>query len=393
MKNTKIMMIVQNDFVNDSRIIKEATALGKEGYIVKVFALHNKGLKEDEDFTNFTVKRIKLSTRDRLGKNKFAQIIKYIEFQNKCVDEANKFLPDIIHCHDVYTLPIGNKIINKLKAIKKIKFVYDSHELWSHASNNLSMPKVLLKVQNSMEKSNIKKCNKVITVSKSIVRYLKERYNLKNDPILLRNIPYRFNNIENKKLLHKDLNIPLDKKIVLYQGAVGVGRGIEKLIDAMKFLDDSIVLVILGNGSKVNSYKELVKNNNLQNRVYFHSAVSPDVLINYTSSADLGVSMIKNICLSYYYSLPNKMFEYIQSEIPVICSNYPDMKEIVEEYKVGRVADPCDSKDISKAINDILYDKDTYNKFKENCKLAKKQLNWEKESENLIQLYKDIITE
>jgi glycosyltransferase involved in cell wall biosynthesis len=382
-------MIVQNDFVNDSRIIKEANALGQNGFEVNVLALHNDGLKEVEEFEFFLVKRIKLATRSKLGKNKFSQVFKFWEFKQKCLKEALKFNPDFVHCHDVYTLPIGEKIIAKLGQ-EKIKLIYDSHELWSQASNNLTMPKPLLYVQNSIEKKIIKKCDSIITVSPSIVKYLKKVYNLCESPILIRNIPFLYKNVEKEKLFHKQFKLDDTKRILIYQGVISKGRGIEKLIEAMKFVDEKIVFVVLGNGSMVENYKNLVKELNLQNRVYFHPAVSPDVLVKYTASADLGVSLIKNICLSYYYSLPNKMFEYIQAEIPVLCSNYPDMEEIVTEYRVGEVTNPDDSNNIADAINKILSDNKMYKEYADSCISAKKELNWQCESKKLIKLYQSL---
>ncbi|WP_061321099.1 glycosyltransferase family 4 protein [Clostridium botulinum] len=389
MKN--ILMVVQNDFINDSRIIKEANTLGKCGFNVKVLALHNKGLKEEEKFEYFVVKRIKLNTRDRLSKGKLSQIVKYVEFKKKCLQEAKKFNPDIVHCHDVYTLPIGKVIIKKLGNSKKIKFIYDSHELWSQASNNLSMPNILVKLQNNIEKNIIKECDKVITVSNSIAEYLMKKYKLEKKPTIIRNIPYMKKEITNKSIFHEKFNIEKDKKIVLYQGAVGKGRGIENLIKSMKYTENNIVLVILGNGSMVEKYKEMANELRLKDKVYFHNAVDPKELIDYTSSANLGMSLIFNICLSYYYSLPNKMFEYIQGEIPVLCSDYPDMEEVIQKYRVGQTVEPNNVEEISKAINEVLSKNDKYYQYKNNCKIAKEQLNWENESNVLIQLYKDII--
>lgn len=382
----KILMIVQNDFVNDSRIIKEANSLGKNGFEVKVLALHNNGLKENEDFEYFSVKRIKLSTREKLGKNKISQIFKYLEFKNKCTREAIIFKPNYIHCHDIYTLPIGEKILKKIKN-KNVKFVYDSHELWSEASNNITMPPILLKMQNNLENKIIRQCDEVITVSKSIVKHLKDKYNLNKQPILIRNIPYQHKNVNSEKLFHKKFNLDYNKRIVIYQGAVAKGRGIEPLMEAMKYTNDNIVLVILGNGAMVEKYKKMRDNINLKDKIYFHEAVSPNELISYTSSADLGISLVKNICLSYYYALPNKMFEYIQAEIPVICSNYPDMQDIVKTYKVGETTEPDDSEKMANEINKILSDTNVYEEYVKNCKYAKEQLNWEEESKKLINLY------
>lgn len=381
----RVLMIVQNDFVNDSRIIKEATSLGQMGYEVKVLALHNEGLLEEESFENFKVERIKLETRDKLGKSKFSQIFKFMEFQKKCVQRALQFKPDIVHCHDVYTLPMGKKIINKLGS--NLKLVYDSHELWREASNNASMPGPLLRFQNYIEKDVIKRCHGVITVSNSIGRYLIDTYKLKKPPVIIRNIPFRNKGDVSNNIFREKFGISRNKKIVLYQGQVSTGRGIEVLLDLIEKLNQKIVLVILGNGDKVQHYKNEVTGRGLGNRVFFHEAVKPDVLMRYTSSADLGMSLINNQCLSYYYSLPNKMFEYIQAEVPVVCSNFPDMKEIIDLYGVGSYSDPEDKEGLLKAITEILYNDEQYNKFKECCRQAKNELNWECEQEKLFKLY------
>lgn len=384
----RVLMIVQNDFVNDSRIIKEATSLGEKGYIVKVLALHNEGLLEEEDFKYFKVERIKLDTRNTLGKNKFAQVFKFIEFQNKCVRRAVQFKPDIVHCHDVYTLPIGKKIIKKLG--RSLKFVYDSHELWREASNNASMPRLLLKLQNSIENNVVKMCDGVITVSNSIGMYLSNKYELKKAPIIIRNIPLENHTEINNNIFRERFCISSDNKIVLYQGQVSTGRGIEVLIDCIEKLHEKIVLVILGNGDKVQYYKNEVARRGLEHRVYFHDAVKSDILMKYTSSADLGMSLIKNQCLSYYYSLPNKMFEYIQAEVPVVCSDFPDMQEIIKLYGVGAYSDPENTEGLVNAITEILNNDEQYNKFRKNCKKAKSELNWECEKEKLLSLYDNL---
>lgn len=384
----KILMIVQNDFVNDSRIIKEANSLGKSGYEVKVLALYREGLKQEESFEHFTVKRMYLSTREKLGKSKFSQVFKFIEFKNKCIKFAKEFKPDAVHCHDVYTLPIGEKIYNNFN--KKIKFVYDSHELWSEASNNKTMPKVLLNYQNKLEAKIIKNCDNVITVSDSIAHHLKKIYSLNFIPQVIRNIPYK-REIKQRNLFRERFNIKDNQKIILYQGAVASGRGIELLLDAVSKMNDDFVLVVLGNGDKVNKYKAMSTEKHLEQKVFFHEAVSPEVLVNYTASANLGMCLINNYCLSYYYCLPNKMFEYIQAEIPIICSDFPDMRKVIDEYQIGEVANPEDADSVSMAIIKILKDDKIYNFYKKNCENAKIELNWQVEEKKLVNLYKNLL--
>lgn len=381
----KVLMIVQNDFVNDSRIIKEANTLGKNGYEVLVLALYREKLKKKERFDFFDVERIQLFTRDKLSNRIiYLQFIKYIEFYNKCVNRAKIFVPDIVHCHDMSTLPIGRKI----QKITGCKFIYDSHELWSHSTGVSKYPKFLLKHRNNLEKRAAIKSDVIITVSESIANKLREQFSLDRKPIVIRNIPRKKDITEKQNIFRNKFSIPANKKIILYQGGISKGRGIEKIIESMPYIDNNIVYVILGNGVLTEHLKELAIKLRVEDRVFFHEAVSQEILLNYTNSADLGVHLMENTCLNHYYALPNKIFEYIQAELPILCSNFPEMRKIVLDYNIGEIVDPDDKEGIARSINKILLDKNKLNFYKRNCLKAKTILNWENEEEILLNLYR-----
>ena len=102
----------------------------------------------------------------------------------------------------------------------------------------------------------------------------------------------------------------------------------------------------------------------------------------------VGVAPIKNVCLSYYYCSPNKLFEYIAGGIPAVVSNFPELKKIIEEHKLGMTFNPDDPKDIANAINYVLSDRDRYNEMKKNTLKANRIFNWEEESKKLLEIYK-----
>jgi glycosyltransferase involved in cell wall biosynthesis len=379
----KVLMIVQNNFVNDSRVIKEANTLGENGFQVKVLALHKKGLPEIEKYEYFEVERVHLKTRDKLSNsNMYIQLIKYIEFYLKCIKIGKEFSPDIIHCHDLSPLPIGMKLKNKLNS----KLIYDSHELWSHSSGVKNTPKIINWMRDLYEKKSAKKIDQIITVSRSIAEYLENEYTLEKVDVI-RNIPLKQNFKESYNHFRREFNISEEEKILLYQGGVSEGRGIEDIISALEHMDEKIVFVILGNGSLKTKLKKIVKKKQLENRVYFHDAVPHDILYQYTNSGDMGISLIENKCLSYYYSLPNKMFEYIQAELPVICSDFPDMSKIIKKYKVGLTVNPKNIKDFANEVNQMIFDDKKIKNLKRNCKEAKNVLNWEEESKKLLKIY------
>src|SRR5699024_9767763 len=130
----------------------------------------------------------------------------------------------------------------------------------------------------------------------------------------------------------------------------------------------------------------------IKDKVFFHEAVRQDILFHYTNSADLGIHLMENTCLNHYYALPNKIFEYIQAELPIICSNFPEMKKIVSDFNVGEVVESNDISKIAQLINDILSNDDKLNFYRRNCIITKDILNWENEKEILLNIYERITT-
>lgn len=104
----------------------------------------------------------------------------------------------------------------------------------------------------------------------------------------------------------------------------------------------------------------------------------------------MGVAPIKNAGLSYYYCSPNKVFECIAAGLPVAASNFPDLKQIVEGHKLGVTLDPASPRDIARAIDYVLSDKDRYEEMRRNALEAAKIFNWENESRKLLALYEGL---
>ncbi|MBF4377114.1 glycosyltransferase, partial [Vibrio anguillarum] len=122
-----------------------------------------------------------------------------------------------------------------------------------------------------------------------------------------------------------------------------------------------------------------------QSTIFFHPAVTPDVLLNYTSSADYGVSFIEDSCLSYRYCLPNKMFEYLMAGLPVLTSNLFEMKRLVEIEGVGIVAEENTVEGFRKAI-ELSLNQD-YEEIQKNVFSARKKYCWEEQEQVLREIY------
>ena len=359
----KVTSIVLNNFKNDSRVLKENISLQKAGYEVQVVALHEESLKEYDKVQNIQVHRVKLKSRG-WSKHKLVQLLKYFEFIYKVVKQYKK--SDIIHCNDLNSLPIG--VIIKKFFNKNAKIVYDAHEYEINDVPNQSQRSI--KIKYYVEKFFIKYADKVITVSNAIADEYVKLYNIEKPALVLNTPPYK--EIQKKNIFRETLDIKEDQTIFLYQGGLSKGRGIEILLEAFKSIDNkNAVIVFMGYGSLENMIKKTSKE---YKNIYLHQAVSTTALLDYTSSADFGISTIEDSCLSYRYCLPNKLFEYLMAEIPVIVSNLYEMRRLVKINRIGIVAEENTPQGLKKAIKEaVKLDKE---ELKTNIQKVKTIYNW-----------------
>lgn len=139
----------------------------------------------------------------------------------------------------------------------------------------------------------------------------------------------------------------------------------------------------MGYGPLVDLVKDAEKNTP---NIHFLPAVHPSEIGYYTSGADVGLSVIENMSLSYYYCLPNKLFEYLHSGLPVIVSNFPDMSTIINQFDCGWVTE-VSPKSLEKTLNNISADE-----LLEKCKgvvNVRREINWEKECGLLFGAFPD----
>lgn len=369
----KITNLVLNNFINDSRVLKTSKTLLCAGYDVSVVALLDKGLKEYDMVSGIPVHRIKLITRS-WSKYKFIQFLKLIEFIIRFIVRYR--YADVLHCNDLNALFVG--VCCKLTR-PKIKLIYDSHELAINDVPNQSARSIKLKKM--LEGSLIKFAHSVINVSDSIANEYVQLYHI-SKPHLVLNCPV-YHEQPKRNLFRENLGIRPDQTIFLYQGGLSKGRGIELLLEAFSAFDsDKNVLVYMGYGPLEGLLQEKAQQHST---IFYHPAVSPDVLLNYTSSADYGVSFIEDSCLSYRYCLPNKMFEYLMAGLPVLTSNLFEMKRLVETEGIGIVAKENTLEGFKKAVEASL-DQD-YGAIQENVFAARKKYCWEEQEKVLRDIY------
>lgn len=371
----KVVSIVLNNFTSDSRVLKESRSLMKAGYKVDVLALHDQGLAQNEIVDGVSVERLSLRLR-KLPKVRLFQILKYLEFLIKAVLYSKKF--DVLHCNDLNSLPIGVvcKVFNS-----KIKIIYDAHE---YEIETVHLKGWFKKVAARVERFCIQYADKVITVSESIAEEYTRLYGI-DKPSVVMNCPLFFD-APKKNYFRECLGISDEKAIFLYQGALADGRGIQCVLDVFgaQACPDTVV-VFMGYGPLSNEIKRAAEKSE---NIFFYNAVSPNVVLEYTSSADFGISFIEDRCLNYRYCLPNKLFEYLMVGLPVIVSDLPEMKKIVNDFDVGCVVKSGSQSDFEEALKEIC--QYNYPDFSLRAKSAAKQFTWQSQEKVLLEVYRGL---
>jgi glycosyltransferase involved in cell wall biosynthesis len=391
----KVVKFFLGDITKESRNKREILTLLEMGY--KVVALC-RGVKK----TNYMSKNgyliYKFNKLDVILKQpKPLRILKIFFYWLQLSKILRSLKPDCISCHDLIALFIGWLSTLFITKRKKPILVYDSHEFEIGRNTDGKRGKIVKWFIPRLEKFLISKSAFTIMPSDSIADEVQKNYNLNGRPLVVRNIPNYWEIDSNtclakRKYLCELLNIPVDTFLIMHHGGIMTERGIEKIISATSKIKD-IALIILGNGENkyMNKLKIQVKEENVENRVLFHKAVPFDELWKYVGAVDAGVIPIQNICKNHYLSLPNKLFENIQSETPVIASNFPEIKKIVEGYDIGLCCNPDSIEDITDAIKTLKNNEVLYKKFKKNLKEAKKELCWENEKQILVDAYKKVL--
>lgn len=363
----KVLMSVFNNLYTDQRVEKVCSTLLENAYFVELIGNNWGGTPEMERPYPFS--RISLQSKVL----RFA----YIEFQWKLffllLKKADK--NTILHSNDLDSL-LPNYLVSKIKGIP---LVWDSHEIFTE------MPSVtnrwVQKVWRFLENSLVKKIKYFMIANDSYADWFVKTYKIKT-PTVVRNLPRR---ISSSKNLGEN-----NPKVILYQGAINFSRGIDKMIEAMQHIENA-EFHIAGKGPFFEEYQKLSKNLGLEKKVKFLGNLHPEKLRKITENVDVGLSIEENKGLSYYYSLPNKISDYIQARVPVVVSPFPEMQKIVEKYHVGEFITSHEPKLLAEKVKSVL--EKGRNFYQPQLEFAAQELCWENEALKILELYEKVTKE
>lgn len=361
----RIIVSVFNNLYTDQRVEKVCRTLSENGYEIELIGNNWRGLPPVN--RNYSVKRLNLR----------AKILRhaYLEFQWKLYRHLLKSAGRncILLSNDLDTI-LPNYLVSKKLGIP---LVFDSHEIFTE------MPSLAgrfpQKIWRTLEKQLLPKIRYMITASESYADWFGEKYKISR-PVVVQNFPLY---LKSQKNYGQN-----DPKIIIYQGVINPSRGLDKMIAAMAEIPNA-KLWIAGDGPMKTEYEQLTKKLGLQKNIEFLGQIFPEKLREITQQADVGLSIEENNGLSYYFSLPNKISDYIQARIPVVVSDFPEMKKIIKEFQVGETI--SDHSELAEKIKKVLEKAPEF--YSENLEKAAAQLCWEKEEPKLLNLFRKVTEE
>jgi glycosyltransferase involved in cell wall biosynthesis len=385
--------VVLNPFTHDARVLR-AASLGTElGGRVSVLAMQAPGLPARETIGGVAVRRFGLVTRP-LPRRRVWQMLKYAELAGRMTAAGVRAHPDLVHAHDLNALPIGWAIARLTGA----RLVYDSHELWADRSPGETRPGWFMRAGLRAERFFGRRSDAVVTVSDGIAELLRRDAGLRVEGVV-RNLPVPAEALPADGAgkggpLRRALGVGPEDAVLLYQGGLHPGRGLEGLVEAVARLPRGrAVLVFLGAGSLRPALEERAAALSLGSDVRFLDAVPPGELVAWTRGATLGLHPIEDRGLNHRYCLPNKLFEYIQAGVPVLVSDLPEMRRVVEEYRVGETCTPGDPAALAERIGAMLSDPARLATYRRNTVRAASELNWNREKGRLAAVYRSLLGE
>lgn len=366
-KKIAIVSVI-NDLVTDQRVNRNCTVLVECGYEV---LLVGRRKKDSAPLLPrpYACKRLRLL---------FEQGPAFYLFFNLRLFFVLLFRKaDLLFANDLDTL-LPNYLVSKLKGSR---LIYDSHEIFCEVPELQANP-AKKRIWERLEGRIVPKLRYCITVNQSIAGYFTGKYHV---PFaVVRNIPA---NIALSVLkTRSQLGLPEHKKIIILQGAgINVHRGAEEMVEAMQYLGDDYLLLIAGSGDVINTLKEMAQAPRLRDKVKFVPRQTAAELKQYTSNADLGLSIDKDTNLNYHFSLPNKVFDYIHAGIPIMASRLPEIERLVSGYDIGTFIESHDPQHIAGVVRD-LFESGRYKILKANTARASQENNWNVEKQVLTSL-------
>lgn len=356
----KIVCTITNDITFDQRMHRICNSLAEAGHHV---VLVGRKLELSRSLAERKYKQVRLSCRFNKGK------LFYIEYNLRLRKWLLNNDWDCVNAVDLDTLWAGTSAAQKLNR----PLYFDAHEYFSETPEVVRRP-LVQKFWSKLADSLVPKADHCYTVCHSLADVFSKKFDTPFS--VIRNVP-----IKREMSFHKKEN-----HILLYQGALNESRGIEQMIEAMPYIKDA-QLWLVGEGDLSAPLRAQAAESSARERIHFKGRLEPEELHAITCECTIGLNLLEPRGKSYYYSLANKFFDYVQALVPSVNMDFPEYRKHIKEYEVGILIENLKPETIAEGINKLVDDKDLYNEMVDQCKLAQAEWNWSIEAQKLLEIY------
>lgn len=364
MQQSKVICTVTNDLAQDNRMKRICNTFYSMGFDVMLVG-RNKNTSTALAYESFS--QVRLNCIFERG------FLFYLEYNVRLIffllKQVNK--SSLIYTVDSDTLLAGGII----KMIKKCKQIFDAHEYFTKVPELSNKPIVRL-IWSTIENVFVPKADIHITVGGALAKVLSKRFGV------------HFSTIYNVPLLKEEDKVHIEKhdNIITYVGMLNKGRGLEQMIEAMKYIKNA-QLWLVGDGDLADELKLLATQSTCSDNIIFMGWKSNDDIQLLLSQATIGINLLDSRSESYYYSLANKFFDYVHAELPSVNMKFPEYQHIIDKFEVGILIDDLSIEKISASINNLLKDKTKLHNMRAQCQIAKHEYHWDREADKIKSLF------
>lgn len=388
-----ISMLVWNIFLNDARVLNEARTLARAGYAVRVHALALPGVTPAFETLEpgLSVQRCgggQGRKQQGGGAGRFRGWSLMLQLSTRIFAMLQMgwavlaARPQVVHAHDVNMLPLAWLVSRFLR----VPLIYDAHEISTGREGYQSFRGLVA----WLEKRIMPRAAGTITTTDARAKFFARAYGIAR-PVVLQNRP-RFLQTFQSNRLREELQLSEPWPIVVYQGGLQPGRGLQRLVEAAAGVSEAY-FVFIGGGVLAAELQSLAGQLDLTERVHFINTVPLAELPDYTASADIGVQPIENTCLNHFTTDSNKLFEYVQAGLPVVASDLPEIRRVVREHQLGLLVQPGDTASLVTALCALVGDAALRQRYSAQSRTAAQVLNWEQQEHLLLELYRRVMGE
>lgn len=315
MSTKRIYMAVTNDLVTDQRVDRVCRTLVGAGFDVTLIGRRLPCSSEVGE-RPYSTRRMRLLFR--------RSALFYAEYSLRLFFRLLRAPADAYYANDTDTL----LACTWAARLRRKRLVFDAHELFPEVPELVDKPRVRA-VWQRIERSCLPRVDAAFTVCQSVADEYRRRYGV--EMAVVRNLPEQRT---------ADPAVACNPGLLLYQGAVNVGRGVRELVDAMEYLE-SCQLLVAGDGDLLDELRAYAAALPWGGRITFRGRTEPDELHRITPTAEMGFCLLEELGLNYRFALPNRIGDFAQARVPLYATGFPEISRILGEYGIGTLAEPC----------------------------------------------------